>query len=130
MADQRTQPTATSAPIPPGQRGDLRIHDAALEHITRRVVLDVPGTVATSSGLGRLVGAALPRAKVSVAGGHVRVRVDAATTWPAGLATTARRIRDAVHQALTHQTGLVVDAVDVTVHPTIDTNDRPTRRVQ
>lgn len=124
MADRSTDV------VPAGERGSLTIRHAALERLIRHAVLGVPGTISAPSGVRALIGASLPRITVTTAGDHVRVRIDAATAWPAPLSRTAAQVRERVAAVLRDQGGMTVDRVDVTLHPTNDTADQATRRVQ
>ncbi len=101
----------------PAQRGQLTVRDKVVQRIARHAALSVRDVVPSASGLDKVTGNDLPKIAVTVAGGHVRAVLDVAVTWPAPLNQTAAAVRARVGQDLAAQAGLVVDGVDVTVHP-------------
>ncbi|MFM6849174.1 MAG: Asp23/Gls24 family envelope stress response protein [Terrabacter sp.] len=114
----------------PGSRGRLEIADHVVERVATIAAGEVPGVCTTGSGLESVVGRQYPKAKAEVAGGHTRVRLDIAVTWPAPLGRTAASVRQHVREQLEALVGLSVDVVDVTVAK-LSTPDRSDpRRVQ
>jgi uncharacterized alkaline shock family protein YloU len=99
----------------PGQRGSLVVKDKVIDRIAVVAATAVPGVQRHTSGLDRVTGRGLPRTDVTVAGGHVRARIDIAVTWPQSLPTVAAAVRDAVTERLTTLVGFTVDAVDVAI---------------
>ena len=119
--------TAVTLP-PPGERGRLDIRDDVVETIARRAAAGESQTY-RATGVSRLVGSDLPRARVSVHGGHVRVTMTVAAQWPTPVAVLAERVQAAVTRQVQHFTGLTVNSVDVDVRCT-SRDDQPARRVQ
>lgn len=119
--------TAVSLP-PPAERGRLDIRDEVVHRIARRAAAGQSDTHRVT-GVGRLLDTDLPRARVSIQAGHVRVAVTVAAQWPTPVVALAQRVRDAVTQQIQDYTGLTVSGVEVEVRCTTRA-DRPTRRVR
>ncbi|UZJ26057.1 Asp23/Gls24 family envelope stress response protein [Rhodococcus antarcticus] len=115
----------------PGQRGSLVVKDKVIDRIAVVAATSIPGVQRHTSGLDRVTGRGLPRTDVTVAGGHIRARIDIAVTWPQSLPTVAAAVRDAVTERLTTLVGFTVDAIDVGI-TTIVPAEQPHqgRRVQ
>jgi uncharacterized alkaline shock family protein YloU len=124
--------TATATPtLPePAERGRLDIAEQVVERIAAIAACEVPGVRRVGTGLEGVVGRQYPKAKAEVAGGHARVRLDIAVTWPSPLGRTAAAVRDRVREQLTSLVGLSVDAVDVTVATVPPPARSDQRRVQ
>lgn len=114
----------------PGERGTLVVKDKVIDRIAVLAATATPGVERHASGLDRVTGRDLPRTDVTVAGGHVRARVDIAVTWPQSLPTVAAAVRDTVTERLTALAGLTVDAVDVAVTTVVAAQTQQDRRVQ
>ena len=114
----------------PGGRGQLHIADQVVERVATIAAGEVPGVRTTGSGLEGVVGRQYPKAKAEVAGGHARVRLDIAVTWPAPLGRTAASVRQHVREQLESLVGLSVDGVDVTVATVSPAERSEERRVQ
>lgn len=118
--------TAVSLP-PPGERGRLDIKTAVVETIAQRAAAGV-SDLHHVTGLGRIVGSDLPRARVEVTGGQVRAELTVAAKWPTPVADLAERVRAAVTEQLQSYTGLTVTGVQVEVH-CLSAPDHKVRRV-
>ncbi|OIJ26040.1 Asp23/Gls24 family envelope stress response protein [Nocardioides luteus] len=101
---------------PAEDRGTLDVRNKALQRIIERVALSVPGTVVHRSGLGRVIGSALPKADITAEGRAVRVKLDVAMAWPGNVSRVATSARDAVRQEAFRLSGIEIRSVDVTVH--------------
>lgn len=124
-------PATDPARREPGQRGALVVKDKVVDRIAILAATSVPGVQRHTSGLDRVTGRGLPRTDVTVAGGHIRARVDIAVTWPQPLPTVAAAVRDAVTERLTTLIGFTVDAVDVAITAIVTMEDpHQGRRVQ
>ncbi len=107
------------------------VKDKVVDRIAVLAATATPGVQRYASGLDRVTGRELPRTDVTVAGGHVRARVDIAVTWPQSLPTVTAAVRDTVTEQLTALLGLTVDAVDVAVATVVAAGSTTTdRRVQ
>ena len=106
----------TETSDPAEDRGTLDVRNKALQRIIERVALKVPGTVAHRSGLGRVIGSALPKADITAEGRAVRVKLDVAMAWPGNVSRVATSARDAVRQEAFRLSGIEIRSVDVTVH--------------
>ena len=107
------------------------IKDKVIDRIAIAAATTIPGVQRRSSGLDRVTGRGLPRTDVTVAGGHIRARVDIAVTWPQPLTTVAAAVRDTVTERLTTLLGFTVDAVDVAITTVMAAEEpRQGRRVQ
>ncbi len=100
----------------PGQRGTLDVRTVAIQHIAEQVASQVPGTVAHSAGLGKLLGKGYPSADVDVRGSTTWIRLDVAVVWPTAVEQIAVRARDQVREQTARLSGSDVRRVDVTVH--------------
>lgn len=119
MVESPTRQTAVieTEPADPGEdRGTLDVRNKALQRIVERVALQLPGTVAQSSTLGRIAGTALPKADITAEGRAVRVKLDIAMIWPGNVSRVATAARDAVRQEGFRLSGIQIRSVDVTVH--------------
>jgi len=123
---------AESSLVAPEERGTLDVRTRAIQHLVERVALDTPGTVAHRTTLGRLVGSGSPRARVTMDGRRARVDVDVAAIWPCRAADIATTVRERVLDEAARLSGVLIRAVDVTVHVIApEAADEPeTRRVQ
>jgi uncharacterized alkaline shock family protein YloU len=99
----------------PADRGTLDVRERAVQHIVVAATLQTAGVHRHGSGLGKLAGRELPRASVEVAGNHVRAAVDIAVEWGRPLPAVAAEASHQVHDALSAQSGLIVDRVTVHV---------------
>ncbi|MGH3349726.1 MAG: Asp23/Gls24 family envelope stress response protein [Nocardioides sp.] len=97
-------------------RGTLDVRNKAIQRIVEHIVLQVPGTVTHRSSLGRITGAALPKADITTEGRAVRVKVDIAMAWPGNISQVATAVRDRVRQEAFRLSGIQIRSVDVTVH--------------
>lgn len=113
---------------PPAERGHLEIRPRVVERVGRRAAREVPGVVPTS--VGRLRGRSLPDVGSRVERHHVHLEVDLAVGWGWSLATVCTAVQQAVTDRVEQLTGMVVDAVDVTVEAVVVPADSPTRRVR
>jgi uncharacterized alkaline shock family protein YloU len=112
---------------PPGERGRLDIRNDVVETIARLAAAGESQTY-RATGVSRLVGSDLPRARVSVHAGQVRVTMTVAAPWPTPVAVLAERVQAAVTRQVHDYTGLTVTSVDVDVRCTAR-DDQPARRV-
>ncbi|MDQ2851377.1 MAG: Asp23/Gls24 family envelope stress response protein [Actinomycetota bacterium] len=114
----------------PAQRGTLDVRTVAIQHIVERAASQVPGTVAHSAGLGKLLGKGYPSADIDVRGASTWIRLQIAVVWPTALEEVAARARDQVREHTTRLSGTDVRRVDVTVHVVAaDQANDTTRRV-
>lgn len=114
----------------PGQRGTLDVRTVAIGHIVEQVASQVPGTVAHSAGLSKLLGKGYPSADVDVRGTSIWIRLQVAVVWPTALEGIAVRARDQVREQTARMSGSDVRRVDVTVHVVAaDQVDDASRRV-
>lgn len=134
-APQHPEPgTATGAGEPgsavdPAQRGRLVVADRAVEKIAIAAASEVSGVQSAGSTLDGVIGRAYPQADVQVAGGHAKVSLELAVTWPSPLAPTTAAVRDRVRDRLETFAGLRVDRVDVTVAKLVQAEPKQERRV-
>ena len=119
---------AASAGGDRSERGRLVIRDAVVARIAGLAANEVPGVATQSGALNRVMGRALPRVESTVAGGHVRARVDVAARWGLSLPELTAAVRDREHERLASLTGLVVDGVDVHVAAVVTENVAPESR--
>jgi len=96
----------------PGARGTLTVSDRVVQKVARAAASLVPGVVEAPAGL---LGRDLPHASARTHGTRAQVEVDVALAWPAPAAATARRVRDAVEDAVERFAGVQADRVDVRV---------------
>lgn len=132
MADLLTHQGSPTEPRPPEDRGTLDVRVTAIRRIVERACLEVPGTVAHATALGRVRGTNSPHATVQVQGRSARVEVRVACVWPAPMSTIAVRVRDAVLRETPRLSGVPVATVDVTAYA-VDPSDTTTterRRVE
>lgn len=114
----------------PAQRGTLDVRTVAIQHIVEQVASRVPGTVAHSAGLGKLLGKGYPSADVDVRGSSTWIRLQVAVVWPTAVEEIAVRARDQVREQTARLSGSDVRRVDVTVHVVpADQVDATSRRV-
>lgn len=127
-----TAPRATSQAgrRDPAGRGRLDVAERVIERIATIAAGEVRGVRSVGSGLEGVVGRRYPNVKAEVAGGHARVRVDIAVTWPAPLGRTTAAVRDRVRERLQTLAGVTVDVVDVTVATITQPAPPNDRRVQ
>ncbi|MCC2314955.1 Asp23/Gls24 family envelope stress response protein [Cellulomonas xiejunii] len=115
MADVAVADVAV-ADVPPATapeaRGTLTVSDRVVQKVARAAASRVHGVVETTSGL---LGRDLPHASAHTHGTRAQVQVDVALAWPAPAAGTARRVRDAVEDAVLRYAGVRADRVDVRV---------------
>lgn len=100
----------------PQQRGTLDVRTVAIGHIAEHVASQVPGTVAHSTGLGKLLGKKYPSVDVDVRGSSTWIRLEIAVVWPTAVENIAARARDKVRSETARLSGSDVRRVDVTVH--------------
>lgn len=112
------------------QRGSTTIAANAVQHLAEAELGQVPGVVATGSGIGKVVGRQYPKVSADVAGSRARLSVDIAVAWPLPLPDVCARVRDTLSTRLTELTGLSIDAVDVTAAKVVQLEAPTTRRVQ
>ncbi|MBO3095331.1 Asp23/Gls24 family envelope stress response protein [Cellulomonas dongxiuzhuiae] len=93
-------------------RGTLTVSDRVVQKVARAAASHVPGVAVATSGL---LGRDLPHASARTHGTRAQVEVDVALAWPAPAAATARRVRDAVEDAVARYAGVRTDRVDVRV---------------
>lgn len=119
---------ASGADRPARERGHLDIRPVVVERVARRSAVEVDGVLRTRTG--RLSRTELPDVRSRVERGRTRVSIDLAVAWghPLAQVTAAvqQRLTDRVHEL----TGLVVDAVDVSVDAVVVPQDEPRRRVR
>jgi len=113
----------------PAERGRLDIAERVVERVAGIAACEVSGVHPVGSGLEGVVGRQYPKVKAEMAGGHARINLDIAVTWPMPLAATAAEVRRHVGDRLTSLLGLTIDAVDVTV-ATVSATATEHRRVQ
>ncbi|SFK44124.1 Asp23/Gls24 family envelope stress response protein [Cellulomonas sp. KH9] len=111
----------------PGRRGALSVSDRVVQKVALTAAARVPGVASTSSGL---LGRDLPAATARTRGTRAQVDVDVALAWPASAATTARRVREAVGDAVARFAGVRTDRVDVRVVAVTDPARVVTERVR
>lgn len=97
-------------------RGTLDVRNKALQRIVEHIVRQVPGTVARRSALGRITGAALPKADITTEGRAARVKVEVAICWPGNISEVATTVRDTVLREAFRLSGIQIRSVDITVH--------------
>lgn len=117
------------APAEPAQRGRLVVADRAVEKIAIAAASEISGVQSAGSTLDGVIGRAYPQADVQVAGGHAKVSLELAVTWPSPLAPTTAAVRDRVRDRLETLAGLRVDRVDVTVAKLVQAEPKQERRV-
>ncbi|MEW1952772.1 Asp23/Gls24 family envelope stress response protein [Terrabacter sp. NPDC080008] len=120
--------SGTSLPDP-AQRGRLDIAERVVERVAGIAACEVAGVRSVGSTLEGVVGRQYPKVRAEVAGGHARLSLDIAVSWPVPLARTAAEVREHVGDRLAALLGLKVDAVDVTV-ATVSVATTEYRRVQ
>ncbi|MBD7919811.1 Asp23/Gls24 family envelope stress response protein [Cellulomonas sp. Sa3CUA2] len=96
----------------PEARGTLTVSDRVVQKVARTAASRVPGVAVAASGL---LGRDLPHASARTHGTRAQVEVDVALAWPAPAAATARRVREAVEDAVARFAGVRTDRVDVRV---------------
>lgn len=118
----------TAAERPARERGHLDIRPVVVERLARLSAIEVDGVLSTRTGM--LSRHELPDVRSRVTNGRTRVSVDLAVAWghPLAAVTVAvqQRLTDRVHEF----TGLVVDAVDVTVEQVVVPRDDTQGRVR
>jgi len=112
---------------PPAQRGHLEIRPRAVDRVAVGAAGEVDGVVRGTAG--RLSRHRLPSVRSRVDGGRVRLDVDVAVAWGRPLAVVAGSVRERVAQRVHELTGLLVDAVDVTVERVVVPDERRAGRV-
>jgi len=122
--------TAAQASPEPEQRGSTTISADAVAHIAEVELGQVPGVVATGSGLDKVVGRLYPKVSADVAGSRARLTAEIAVAWPFPLPEVCAGVRDTLLQRLTQLTALSIDAVDVTAAKVVQPQPPPRRRVQ
>ena len=122
--------TAVAGRRDPAERGRLDVAERVIERIATIAAREVRGVRSVGSGLDGMVGRQYPNANAEVAGGHARVRVDIAVTWPSPLGRTAAAVRDRVRERVESLVGMTVDVVDVTVATVTQPAPPNDRRVQ
>jgi len=123
--------TAVGHDLPdPDERGSTTIAASAVQHIAEAELGQVPGVVATGSGLDKMVGRQYPKVTADVAGSRARLSIEIAAAWPLPLADVCARVRDTLSTRLTELTGLSIDAVDVTAAKVVQPEPPTRRRVQ
>ena len=90
----------------PDPRSTVHITEGAVRSLVREAGDSVPGAVVVSCGLAGDVG---------IADAPIRVDVAISVVYGADLRSVADLVREAVSRALTRQTEIVVEALDVTV---------------
>ena len=90
----------------PDPRSTVHITEGAVRSLVREAGDSVPGAVVVSCGLAGDVG---------IADAPIRVDVAISVVYGADLRSVADLVREAVARALTRQTEIVVEALDVTV---------------
>ncbi|MFB9661157.1 hypothetical protein ACFQS3_00405 [Glycomyces mayteni] len=108
----------SGADRPPGERGSLRLADAAVARILEGAALACEGTATTKR----------PKAKATVKHGRIWARLDVGVAWPGPVSATARDLTARVRAEATRITGYDVVALDVGVH-LVDAPEQ-TRRVR
>jgi len=102
----------------PGERGSLRLADAAVARIIEGAALACDGTAKSKR----------PKAKATVKHGRIWARLDVGVAWPGPVAATAKDLAARVRAETARITGYDVVAVDVGVH-VVDAPEQ-TRRVR
>lgn len=113
---------------PPAERGHLEIHPRVVDRVGSRAAGDVDGVVRTS--VGRIARHQLPDVSSRVEGGRVRLDIDLAVRWGRPVAQVAADVQQAVARRVQELTGLVVDAVDVTVESVVVPDETTPGRVE
>ena len=90
----------------------------------------VPGVVATGSGLNKMVGRLYPKVTADVAGSRARLSIEIAVAWPLPLADVCARVRDTLSIRLNELTGLSIDSIDVTAAKVVQPEPPTRKRVQ
>ncbi|MEI7056518.1 Asp23/Gls24 family envelope stress response protein [Nocardioides sp. CCNWLW239] len=108
--------TDTGPDDPTADRGTLDVRNRAVQRIVENLALQLPGTVARQSTLGRITGMALPKADVTAEGRAVRVKLDIAITWPGNISRIGTAARETVRREAFRLSGIEIRSVDVTVH--------------
>jgi uncharacterized alkaline shock family protein YloU len=109
VMDRVRMESRTGRDIPltsPDARSTLHITEGAVRSLVREAGDSVPGSVVVSCGLAGDVG---------VDGAPIRVDVALSVVYGADVRQVADLVREAVAEALSRQTELVVEALDVTV---------------
>lgn len=112
---------------PPRERGHLEIRPRVVDRVGRRAATEVDGVVRGTSG--RLGRQDLPSVSSRVDGSRVQLDIDVAVAWGRPAAVVAAAVRDQVAARVQQLTGLVVDAVDVTVDSVVLADEPRTGRV-
>jgi len=102
---------------PPAERGHLEIRPRVVDRVGHRAASDVDGVVRGS--VGRIARHELPDVSSRVDGRHVRLDIDLAVRWGVPVDSVAAAVQRAVAERVQALTGLVVDAVDVTVESVV-----------
>lgn len=121
-------PNSDAGLAEPGDRGTLVIRDKVAQRLATKAALDTPGVEKHSAGLAKLTGRDLPRARVYIAGDHVRAHVDVAVEWPNSLPRVGDAVRTNVSSALSDYAGLNVDGVDVSIPSVVSPSGEDTGR--
>lgn len=98
-----------------------------VDRVGHRAASDVDGVVRGS--VGRLARHGLPDVSSRVDRGHVRLDIDLAVRWGVPVGAVAAAVQRAVAERVQELTGLVVDAVDVTVESVVVPDAHAARRV-
>ncbi|MFC0626184.1 Asp23/Gls24 family envelope stress response protein [Kribbella deserti] len=104
-------PAERALPADPGTRGRLDISARAVERIAETCVLESP----TVLRQGATFGHGLPKARVQLAGKHLRLDLEIAIAWGHPLAEVAADARSRVTRTVADLTGLGIDAVSVQI---------------
>nr|WP_296773953.1 Asp23/Gls24 family envelope stress response protein [Rhodococcus sp. (in: high G+C Gram-positive bacteria)] len=94
------------------ERGTLDVRTRAVARMAEIAATNVAGVERVTGGI---TSRSLPRVDAIVRGGRIRATVEVATAWPTPIADVAGRVRSAVEQDLTRNSGLAVDSVDVRI---------------
>lgn len=110
------------------ERGSLDVRQRAVTRIAEIAAGRVTGV---EQVVGGITARSLPRVDADIRNGRVRATVEAATRWPTPIADVASRIRVAVSEDLSQNSGLDVDSIDVRIHYVApERNTKNPRRVE
>lgn len=126
------EPTPSlAAQRPPGERGDLKVHDRAVARIIEHAATTVPGAVTNTQTLDRLRGRrSHPHADVRIQGSRAWVDLAVAATWPCRANELVESVRETVLEQAGRLSGLDIARIDVHLQFVETDGTAETRRVR
>ncbi|MGC0365746.1 putative alkaline shock family protein YloU [Rhodococcus sp. 27YEA15] len=101
--------------VEPGMRGTLTVRDHVAHKLVLKAARETTGVRRHAGGIEKLTRRRLPRARVTLSGNVVHVRVDIAVQWADSPAFIGSAVRDNVRTELETVSGLTVAGVEVDV---------------